>query len=423
MDEVEQVDQNVGVRFIAPPETNGQFTAPNGTLMVQPTTTYDEYTALPDGSIILDGRYRLLRLLHQRPRLNLYLAERLATGASGTSMAHATQFVAMRELVLTGLPPEIRTQVEQAAFEEFISPGVLGSPRLPGVGDRVRVEGERHYLVMQLRGVRGERRQVAVTLAELLLTGQHWPQWLNCEIALRWGTQLCRIVARLHHLGVVLGDLHPSTILVDKEGLAEWAPVLLISWPPPQLCSMLPISFLQDAVLTSVKQLADIFPLAYTLPDNPFAAPEMLQGEGDERSDVYTLGAILYLLLTRYAPASASRRECAAQESAHIEPERAKKRKGLRRDSAMLSRSECMSLIPPHLFNNCIPANLEQILLHALALEPAERYSSVFAMVEALEAVDLETEAIPFTEPISANGKPRISKVGKLVEWFKQERN
>jgi hypothetical protein len=349
---------------------------------------------LPSGTTILAGQYRLLELLHQRPRVNLYLGRRLPrTDATKQQLEAQESLVVIRELVLLGLPRSLQKQVEQAAFEEFVSPAMFGSLRLPGAGDRVRVEGERHYLVMQLRGVHsgkegknGNSREkewptVAVTLTELLLNRRQWPLWLDMETALNWGVQLCRIVARLHRLGLVPGDLDPNTVLVDEHGPADWPPVLLVSWPPaPQFWRQLST---QSAVITPWLQ---IFPLATTLATSAFAAPETLEGKCDERSDIYSLGAILYLLLTRYAP-------IAAQQRRH---------------------TEGIELIPPRLFNAQIPVSLEQVLLCALSLVPDQRYPTVFALIEALERIDMKLVDAESTGQ-------EISPFKKVVRWVKHE--
>ncbi|HEV2580319.1 MAG TPA: hypothetical protein VGT44_05655, partial [Ktedonobacteraceae bacterium] len=287
--------------------------------------------------------------------------------------------------------------------------------RLPGVGDRIAVEHERHYLVMQLRpareervarqGRQGETAAVAVSLAELLLKHQQWPEWLDVEAAYEWGVQLCRIVARLHRMGVTLGDLDPATILVNSGGPSSWAPVLLVSWPPAQ-------QFWDG----SREEYARIFPIAESLSENAFAAPETLAGQADERSDVYSLGALLYLFFTRYAPASAALRQpverSASQQSGHLP----RLHNGLYNGSAFEAHSG-MALVPPHLFNSLISPRLEALLLRALALAQAERFPTVFALVEALESLD---PAIEFVDHYEETHPARHeSRIGRALEWVR----
>ncbi len=356
---------------------------------------------LSPGTLILQGRYRIARLLHKRPRVNLYLGYRLPAQQGQPAETATSELVAIRELVLAGLAPGEQEAVAQAAFEEFVSPGMFGSPRLPGVGDRASIERERHYLVMQLRPTRGIRRSVAVPLAELLLAHRHWPTWLDLPLALEWGTQLGRIMARLHRMGCVTGNLDPATILVDDGGAASWAPVLLVSWPPAR--QFWPSGYSGD-------HIAHIFPIASPSTNDVFAAPEVAVGGCDERSDVYALGAVLYLLFTRYAPASPALRQYAetAERTAGSEP---------------WSAPQGISLVPPHLLNNRVSLRLEAILTRALALDPAQRFPSVFALVEALENID---PAIDFADPYATRPLPRVphdSKVTKVLEWVRRELN
>ena len=362
---------------------------------------------LPEGSIVMQGRYRLVQLLQHRPRLHLYLAQRLSGESPsfrGTAGDHKgpprhssppsplregyfphkdgepadQSLVAMRELVLTGLSPELRRQIERAAFEEFASPLVLGSPHLPGAGDRACIENERHYLVMQLRPARGQRAAIAVTLAGLLLQQPRWPSWLDIGTTVEGVRRLSRVVARLHRMGAILGDLNPGMILVDAESAAEWAPVMLISWPPPS-------QFWSTSDSSNRALPRQVFPIAESSPGNAFAAPETLNGMYDERSDVYSLGAILYLLLTRYTPAPASLRE----------------------------------LLPPHLFNYRISAELEQVVMRALSLDAADRYPSVYVLLEALESIDLEKSRAEIVS--TKENTQREPKATKVVEWLKRE--
>ncbi len=303
--------------------------------------------ALPKDSRILGGRYILLRLLYERPRVNLYLGWRLPRDGQGGGM------VAIRELVLEGLPAEARAQVERAAWEEFLSPGVVGTMLLPGAGKTERTwlgtEHERHYLVMRL--FEGKVGCSVVTTLSDLLQQRHWPHWLNMQVAVAWTIQIARVVARLHRLGTILVDLDSSTVMVDESGKAAWSPLLLASWPPSP-------SFWPDGAMVEA-----YFPVPFPQ-QNAFAAPELLSGLYDERADVYALGAMLYLLLTRHAPVSAPLRQLHAQE-----------------------HGDGLELVSPHFFCPPLPLILEEIVLRSLALEPDARYLSVFALVEALEEV------------------------------------
>lgn len=366
-------------------------------MLPEQTNEVDEET-LAEGAVIRDGRYRIVQLLYKRPRVRLYLGRRLSSEPLFEEEDQERQepLVAIRELVLTSLAPTVCEQIEKAAFEEFVSPTVLGSPQLSTGGDRVWTEGERHYLVVQLHDKKNASYADVVTLEELVLERQEWPHWLNEEVALSWGAQLCRIVARLNRLGIVLGDLDLSTILVSSSGITPWAPVLLTSWPPPP-------HFWQPVATTSeaVSLQRQVFPVARVAQWNAFIAPEMLRGKCDERSDVYSLGAILYLLLTHYAPMAARHRLQVVYETnlfawgeenvAHCE-----------------SSSDSLELIAPHLLYRHISSTLEQVLLHALELDPSLRYPSVFALVEALEAAELEA--------VKAATHPRKAGVRKMLQ-------
>jgi len=309
--------------------------------------------------------------------------------------------VAIRELLCNGLSPLIRTQIEAAINEEFTTPVVLGSTHVPAAGDRWYSEGERYYYCMQLqpqsKNKNGGDWVRPVVLESLLQEQANWPIWLDSVTALQWGTQLCRMVARLHRLGVVLGDLSPRTILVDANPAVLWLPLLLPSWPPAPCFWQLPATGLTPRYLYQ-----QVFPPASVYGDNPFVAPEVTQGIVDERSDVYSLAAILYLLLTHYAPISAARRLAEGQKSSFslstssaaqvfsFAGSLADIGSNTTADGTVdVSRlSAGLELIPPGLLSPTLAPELEWVILRALALSPASRFPSVFAMVEVLEAID-----------------------------------
>ncbi len=373
-------------------DMSGITTTQNSTLLTSPGQK-----PLSPGTLILRGRYRIAQVLHARPRVNLYLGYRLP--AHSEERAASPELVAIRELVLAGLPAEEQEAVARAAFEEFASPAMFGSLHLPGVGDRISVERERHYLVMQLRPTRGTRQAIAAPLSELVLAQRAWPAWLDMRVVLEWGIQLCRIVARLHRMGCVMGEVDPATMLVDSGGAASWAPVLLASWPPAR--QFWPAGYTSD-------HIARIFPIAEKTIDDVYAAPEMLRGRCDERSDVYALGALLYLLFTRYAPVASVLRLAS---------------EGKQGNDGLLRSSEGLCLVPPHLLNSRISTRLESILTRALALNPADRFSTAFALGEALQSIDPDTDfADPFASQIQQRARAD-STVTKVLEWVKRELN
>jgi serine/threonine protein kinase len=327
------------------------------------------------GSIILGGRYRLVQLLHQRPRLNLYLGRRTSPSRQGTHRNREQgPLLAIRELFLAGLSPQVRMQIVNAAFEESISPVLPGLSHFPGATGRVFVEGERHYLVMQLIGARREQSRKVLTLSELLCRPQ-WPLWLNTTTAVDWSIQLCCTVARLHRLGMVLGNLDPDIILLDVGRVETRPPILLVSWPPPPC-------YWPDSVYGAAtnEQYTRVFPIADIPASNPFAAPEVIDGVYDVRSDVYSLGALLYLLCTHFAPAAAVRRQ-------DMDEYISQRRDLLPYSFGSSYGSASLPLIPPRLLNSRLSTALEEVLLHALAFDPGDRYPSAFALVEALEAL------------------------------------
>lgn len=365
----------------------------------------DALAPLPVGTVVCAGRYRLVQHLYSRPRVHLYLARRL-------SPVGAPSLVAIRELVLQGLVPELRECIECAAFEEFAAPQLFGTRHLPSVGDRGYLENERHYLVMQTRQVRGRSPAFAVLLSELLLGQPRSRVRLEISTALHWGIRLCHTVAHLHSMQNILGELTPEMILVDRLESASWAPILLASWPPvPHFWPGLQQGEAYHQVFPA-KQ--DNTPTAND--ERAFAAPEIFEGLRDERSDIYALGAILYLLLTGRKPSTAPQR---------LQAEGLPKvGRGERYMSMMLrnilnwQRSAHVSeqgqaLVPPHVLNKRISPLLEQILLRALALNPEQRFARAQDLAEALEGVQLKMGT-------GAVSQMKASRVRRLLEWLRK---
>ena len=367
----------------------------------------DELSPLQAGTLVCAGRYRLIQLLHARPRVHLYLARRVVNvTAPGVG---EQPLVILRELVLNGLSPELRQRIACAAFAEFAAPQLFGSSHLPGVGDRCHLEGERHYLVMQARQARGSIPSFAILLSEYLANGPI----PDIFTALHWSIRLCQTVARLHSMQNIPGEITPDMLLVDREGSAHWAPILLASWPPAP-------SFWHGQG-EEYHQICPARREQASTPDDErvFTAPEVREGLRDERSDVYALGAILYLLFTGNRPPSAARRLLAEDMAEPARAEHPGTRGGRRTERARLARGSEQSgeqgqaLIPPRQFNKRITPLLEEILLRAIALNPERRFANAQELADALEGIHLKTDSIHVP-------RAKASRLRRLLEWIRK---
>jgi len=94
-----------------------------------------------------------------------------------------------------------------------------------------------------------------------------------------------------------------------------------------------------------------------------YMAPEVAMGRpADHRSDVYSLGATFYHLLTGRPPFDGDT------------------------PAAIMEQHISRSLIPPHLFNPEVPADIGEIVERAMAKEPNERYQDYNEMLADLKA-------------------------------------
>ena len=179
----------------------------------------------------------------------------------------------------------------------------------------------------------------------------------------RWiaevGLQAAEALAHAHHHGVIHRDVKPSNLLIDAQGTI-WVTDFGLA------------RRLADPGLTQHDSL---------LGTPRYMSPEQARtGAIDGRTDVYSLGATLYELMTLRPPFDGTSAAELLEQIGGREP------------------------IPPRLINRRIPRDLETIVLKTLAKRPVDRYASAMALAEDLARFLNH-------EPVRAR---RISPIGRF---------
>jgi serine/threonine protein kinase len=154
----------------------------------------------------------------------------------------------------------------------------------------------------------------------------------------RIGVQVAEALGYAHKHGVLHRDIKPSNLLLDAQGTV----------------------WVTDFGLAKAEGSDDLTGAGDVVGTLRYLPPERFEGCSDPRGDVYSLGATLYELLTLRPAFDESDRARLLERVTRGEPPR------------------------PRRVDGRIPADLETIVLKAMAREPAERYPSAEALAEDL---------------------------------------
>jgi serine/threonine protein kinase/ribosomal protein L40E len=178
------------------------------------------------------------------------------------------------------------------------------------------------------------------TLQDILQSGIGLP---DEQLTLSWILRLANAIEHLHRNNIVIGTLDPSTILINQKDYTG-QPALFTSWVP----SVVQVHIQQALNTTNASQIAQVSAIS-----GSFFAPEAKQGQPEIRSDIYSLGAILYLLVTGIAPT----------EQSVATPQH---------------------LRSPREINSRVQPGLATTILKALSREPSARFQSIYEFTTAL---------------------------------------
>ncbi len=267
---------------------------------------------------ILWSRYRILDLVGQGGMGAIYQAEDLRLEG---------RLCAIKEVTPDpGASKEYQEQAQAAFHREASVLARLDHPNLPKVSDFFLFNG-RDYLVMDF--VPGQ------DLREIIENARHKQTFIPEKQVLTWTEQLVNALEYLHHQDppVLHRDIKPSNIKVTPNDMVKLVDFGLVKLLNPD----------DNRTVTVLQGRATI----------QYAPLEQIGGDTghtDGRSDIYSLGATLYHLLTNEPPPDAKTRYIRGKNQADLS----------------------IRAINPN-----VSPQTEQAILHALGLHPEDRPDNI----------------------------------------------
>jgi eukaryotic-like serine/threonine-protein kinase len=206
----------------------------------------------------------------------------------------------------------------------------LNHPNIVSVYD-TGADGDTQYIVMEF--IEGR------TLAEALDAGRRPTPVQSAEIA----QKICSALSAAHAQGVIHRDIKPGNIMVTREGTVK-----VMDFGIARITSGVDTAPQTSAVLGTASYLS----------------PEQAQGGPlDARTDIYSLGTVLYEMLAGRPPFMGESPVAVAYKQVNEAP------------------------IPPSQINADVPPRLDAVVMRSLSKNPANRYQTAKEFSDDLERV------------------------------------
>jgi len=229
------------------------------------------------------------------------------------------RLVALKTISLPGLDRQEEQEYRQRFLVEAQAAGRLQHPGIVAIFD-VGEDEEKHDPYIVLEYVGGQ------SLNQILVRDKKIP----LRTALQLAEEIAEALDYAHAQGVVHRDIKPANILLTAEGRAKIADF----------------------------GIAKLNLAQFTLPGRvlgtpAYMAPEQLCGEvADGRSDLFSLGVLLYAMVTGHSPFHGNSATTVCFKVVNRDP------------------------VPASAFDLGLPSQLDTVISRALAKDPAERYQT-----------------------------------------------
>lgn len=286
-----------------------------------------------------------MRNLIGRKLKNRYLITQHLGDGSTATVYKATDARLGREVALKVLLPHVRETTRKRFFQEANAAARLNHPNIMAIYD-IDDEDDAHFLVIEF--VEGE------TLTHYIPS--------TADKVVQIGRQIATALNYAHEREVIHRDIKPANIKVTPDGIVK----------------------LMDLGLALPKEAKRVTAEGMIIGTPAYLSPEQAQGHPlDHRTDIYSLGIVLYEMATGQLPFS----------SDDI--------------PALLLQQVKQSPPPLRLHMPSLPTAFEAVILKALEKNPVRRYQSGQALADAL-ATSLDNDPAHRTQAApAADGKLR----------------
>ncbi len=287
--------------------------------------------------------------------LNKYRIEKMLGEGGFGYVYEATDLSLQRRVAIKELKAELAS--DKNALARFVNEAMaiaqLNNPYIVTVFSREQ-EGDHHYMILEFMD--------GGSLASLIAKRRR----LSPAEAAKITQAVCDGLAAAHRMGIVHRDIKPANVLLTRDGSAAKLSDFGIAHVP-----------------ASVTGQTNMTRTGMAMGTPWYMSPEQARGERvDARSDLYSVGVMLYEMLAGYMYLDFT--------------------------SDFFGDLEKLKTAPPRPMPQGTPSALQQIILRALAKDPAQRFQSAEEMSAALQGFITPgaTIAIPRTTAPSRRVRP-----------------